>query len=284
MQKLISVLKALEKINKSSWIAGGLILLAIVTLLDYQTGHELAFSLFYVIPIAMVTWNSNGRIGFGFSIISAGLWLIVDVLSGATYSNVFIYLWNTIIRFGFFTLTVLLIRLTTALEQERAFARTDFVTGTINVRFFHELAQREIDRSIRSQAPITVAFMDVDNFKSINDMFGHTTGDKVLGVIAGCMQRCLRKTDIVARVGGDEFAILLPEVGPAAAKTVIAKMQRRLLDEMWLNNWSVTFSTGVLTCTTTPGSVDEILSTADGLMYSVKNNGKNDITYAIHSD
>jgi diguanylate cyclase (GGDEF)-like protein len=284
MQKLVNFIKELEKINKSLWIAGGLFLLFVIALLDYLTGYELAFSLFYVIPIAMVTWRTNGKFGIGFSIISASLWLIVDVLSGATYSNAFIYLWNSIIRFGFFTLTVILIRLTGTLEQERMFARTDFVTGTINTRFFHVLAQQEIDRSIRSQVPITVAFMDVDNFKSINDLFGHTTGDKVLGAIAECMQRCLRKTDLVARVGGDEFAILLPEVDISTAKTVITKMHRKLLEEMQKNGWPVTFSTGVLTFTKPPGSVDEVLSVADGLMYSVKNSGKNNISYAAHSD
>jgi diguanylate cyclase (GGDEF)-like protein len=133
---------------------------------------------------------------------------------------------------------------------------------------------------IRYKTPLTVAFVDVDNFKVINDRFGHVTGDKILGIIASTIQRHLRKTDIVARVGGDEFATLLPDVGEEAAKIVVPKMQRKLLDEMWLNNWPVTFSIGVVTCVTPPNSVDEILNMADKLMYSVKNSGKNDIQYS----
>jgi diguanylate cyclase (GGDEF)-like protein len=126
-----------------------------------------------------------------------------------------------------------------------------------------------------------VAFVDVDNFKVINDKFGHTTGDRVLGIIAEAMQRHLRRTDIVGRVGGDEFAILLPEVNEEAAQVVIPKMHRRLLDEIWLNNWPVTFSIGVITFLEPPASVDHVLSMADRLMYTVKDKGKNDIHYAI---
>jgi diguanylate cyclase (GGDEF)-like protein len=214
--------------------------------------------------------------------VSAILWLVVDIRAGVQYSQSVIYFWNTLIRLVFFNITVLMLALGKALERERTFARTDYTTGIFNTRFFHVLAQREIDRTARNKTPLTVAFVDVDNFKTINDRFGHTTGDRVLGVIAAAMQRHLRRTDIVGRVGGDEFAILLPEVNEDAAKIVIPKMQRRLLDEIWLNDWPVTFSIGVITFLEPPKSVDEVLSLADKLMYTVKNQGKNDIYYDIH--
>jgi len=95
-----------------------------------------------------------------------------------------------------------------------------------------------------------------------------------------CSGICVKQ--ILLRVGGDEFAILLPEAGAEAAQIVISKMQRMLLDEMWLNNWPVTFSIGVMTFTAPANSVDEVLSMADKLMYSVKTNGKNNICYATH--
>jgi diguanylate cyclase (GGDEF)-like protein len=280
----MNVITALEKASKGFWISVGFILLCIVAILDYLTGYELSFSLFYLIPIALFSWFISSWLGVLVSFISAGLWLIVDIFAGVEYSHPAIYFWNTLIRLAFFNLTVLLISLGKALERERTFARTDYTTGIVNTRFFHILAQTEIDRALRYKTPLTIAFMDVDNFKTINDSFGHTTGDKVLGIIANAMQRHLRKTDVVARVGGDEFAILLPEVGADAAQIVISKMQRRLLDEIWLNNWPVSFSIGVLTFITPPNSVDEILNMVDRLMYTVKNNGKNDIHYAIHPD
>ena len=278
----MSFITTLEKASKSFWIAVGLILLCTVGILDYLTGYELSFSLFYLIPIALLSWFVSSQVGIVVSFLSAGLWLVVDILAGARYTIPAIYLWNTLIRLAFFHLTVLLISVGKALERERTFARTDYITGTTNTRFFHVLAQREIDRSVRHQTPLTVAFLDVDNFKLINDQFGHTTGDKVLGAIAANMQRHLRKTDLVARVGGDEFVLLLPETGTEAAQIVISKMQRKLLDEMWLNQWPVTFSIGVMTFSTPPDSVDQIMNMADKLMYSVKNSGKDNISYATH--
>ena len=279
---MMNMITALEKAGKAFWVTIGLILLGLVALLDYLTGYELSFSLFYLIPIALFSWFVNRRLGVVISFISAVLWLLVDILAGVRYSHPSIYLWNTLIRLSFFNLTVLLIGLGKALERERTFARTDYITGISNTRFFHILGQREIDRAIRNKIPLTVAFVDVDNFKTINDQFGHAIGDKILGIIASTMQRHLRKTDIVARVGGDEFAILLPEAGEEAARFVIPKMQRKLLDEMWLNNWPVTFSIGTVTCNQPPNSMDDILNIADQLMYSVKNSGKNDIHYAIY--
>jgi diguanylate cyclase (GGDEF)-like protein len=140
--------------------------------------------------------------------------------------------------------------------------------------------QMEIDRSKRYQHPLTIAFIDIDNFKSINDQFGHLAGDKVLETVASTMKQHLRKTDVVARVGGDEFAILLPEADTNVAQTAISKMQHGLINEMQINHWLVTFSIGVLTFTIPPVSVDEAINIADKLMYSVKNSGKNNISYA----
>jgi len=254
-------------------------LLCIVGLLDYYTGYELSFSLFYLIPIAFLSWVTNNRIGVMISVISAGIWLVADILSGAQYSSLAIYFWNTMIRFGFFLLVVLLVRVARALEFEKGIARTDYLTGAVNSRFFSEIMQMEIDRSSRYQHPLTIAFIDVDNFKSINDQLGHLMGDKVLETVAKTMQQHLRKTDVVARVGGDEFAILLPEADTNVAQIAISKMQYELLNEMQVNRWPVTFSIGVMTFNAPPASADEMLNMADKLMYSVKNSGKNNVFY-----
>jgi diguanylate cyclase (GGDEF)-like protein len=93
-------------------------------------------------------------------------------------------------------------------------------------------------------------------------------------------QTSLRKTDIVARLGGDEFAILLPETGQAAAAAFFSRIQKGLLEEMQKDGWPVTFSIGVLTCLEAPRSIDEVIRLADDLMYSVKRDGKNAVTYS----
>jgi diguanylate cyclase (GGDEF)-like protein len=274
--------EATNRVSKPVWVGLGFMLLAGVAYLDYITGVELSFSLFYLIPISLLSWVVRERFGVVIAFLSAGIWLMVDVSSGAKFSNTFVYFWNAIIRLGFFLLPVFIIRLRRAMESERELARTDFLTGTFNSRSFHELAQMEIDRSARYKHPFTIAFIDIDNFKTINDTHGHAKGDIVLRTIANSIQQNVRKTDIVARVGGDEFAILLPETDMETAPTVISNMQRKLLDEMQKNNWPVTLSVGVLSLAASQLSVDEMLGIADQMMYAVKNGGKNNIYYDIY--
>jgi diguanylate cyclase (GGDEF)-like protein len=277
--KLIS---SLAKLHKSFLIIMGLVLLAAVALLDYETGSEISFSFFYLFPIALITWFVSEQLGIVFAIVSAILWSAVEYWSGVRYSSPIIHLWNAAIRLGFFLLATYSFRLGKMVEHERASARTDFVTGAINARFFHAFTRREIDRSAKYGYPITMAYIDVDNFKTINDIYGHSTGDRVLRAVTEGMQRHLRTTDVIARVGGDEFAILLPEVGPADAEVIISQMQGKLVEEMQMNHWPVTFSIGVLTFTDIPKSADEMLNMADRIMYAVKRGGKNAIAYNVH--
>jgi len=271
-----------DRVSKPVWIGLGFALLGGVAYLDYVTGVEYSFSLFYLLPITLISWAISERLGLVFAIIGSCVWIAVDIWSGNRTSNLFAYMWNATTRLGFFLLPVLIIRLNRAIEHEKALARTDFLTGALNTRFFHEMAQMEINRSFRYKRHFTLAFIDVDNFKNINDTFGHTEGDTVLRAIATKIKNHLRKTDIVARVGGDEFVVLLPETNAQTAPVVISNMQRALLKEMAENGWAVTFSIGVLTLTAPQVSVDEMLRRADQLMYAVKNGGKNNIQYASH--
>jgi diguanylate cyclase (GGDEF)-like protein len=214
------------------------------------------------------------------SIISALVWLFADVLAGNSYSSQFIFIWNTFIRLGFFIITVyLLTALRRALEHERELGRVDSMTGVFNYRYFSVLLQMDIDRARRYQYPITVAYIDLDNFKVINDRFGHSTGDLVLRNVADHIKENLRNTDIFARLGGDEFGILLPQTDQESAETVLTRIQSGLLQEMRQRGWPVTFSIGVISCLEAPSSVDEVINRADDLIYSVKKDGKNAIAY-----
>ncbi len=105
---------------------------------------------------------------------------------------------------------VILSTLKGVLEREKIFARKDFLTGIANRQAFFEFAGIEINRCRRHEYPLTVAYIDCDNFKAINDYFGHQTGDNLLMSVADILQKIIRATDIVARLGGDEFAVLLP--------------------------------------------------------------------------
>ena len=278
--------EVVRKVSKPIWIGVGLLLLGSIAYLDYRTGVEYSFSLFYLLPISLISWAISERFGLAFAILSSCVWILVDVWSGNSNrtSNLFAYIWNAAARLGFFVLPVFMIRLHRALQREQEMSRTDFLTGVLNTRYFRELAQMEINRSFRYKRTFTIAFLDVDNFKTVNDTFGHATGDTVLRAIATNIKTHLRKTDLVARVGGDEFVVLLTETGQQAAPIAFSNMQRALLKEMDEKGWGVTFSIGVLTLTAPTISVDEMLGRADQLMYVVKNSGKNNVHYATHPE
>ena len=280
----MNFLAYLEKQSKLFCIVIGVALIGLIGFVDFLTGYELAFSVFYVIPISLITWFVGQRFGLVTSLVGAFVWISADIAAGHPYSNPYIPIWNTIIRLAFFVLiTLFLSSMRSAGERERELARIDYLTGAANSRVFYELVQTEINRLNRYGHPFTLAYIDLDNFKNVNDQFGHSIGDQVLRTIVNSARKHLRKTDVVARLGGDEFALVLPETDQKSARVVLPKIQGYILAEMKQCNWPITLSIGVLTCSNDmPLTTDELVSKVDDLMYSVKRNGKNAINYSTY--
>jgi len=176
------------------------------------------------------------------------------------------------------------LELRVSLRREHELARMDALTAVPNRRAFYEVLQRERHRLERSGRPLTLAYVDLDNFKEVNDNFGHMAGDSVLTTVASVMSRSLRKADVVARLGGDEFAIMLPETNVEAARQVATKIHLRLMEAMEHNGLPVTFSVGVVTFTVALGTVEDLLQKADELMYSVKIHGKSNVRFEVVSE
>lgn len=116
-----------------------------------------------------------------------------------------------------------------AFEYEKELARIDPLTGAANQRSFYESALREIERARRHKYPITIGYLDLDNFKALNDQFGHKVGDEVLKALVHYATSSLRKTDVFARLGGDEFAFLLVNTSPQLARAILSRFQRDAL-------------------------------------------------------
>jgi diguanylate cyclase (GGDEF)-like protein/PAS domain S-box-containing protein len=168
-------------------------------------------------------------------------------------------------------------RLKEALERERDNARNDFLTRIPNRRAFYEIAATEAQRSRRYDRPLTLVYVDLDNFKAVNDSLGHEAGDELLVAVAATIQSAVRGSDTVARLGGDEFAVLLPETDQQSGEVVTRKLQHVLLSSMQEHNWPVTFSIGLISYRVPPESVSEMIRKADEAMYSVKLKGKNSV-------
>lgn len=259
-------------------------LIGVIGLLDFLTGYEIAFSVFYVLPISLITWVTKRRYGLAASLASALVWFSAEVTTRELYSHPLIPVWNTLIRLTFFIIiTLLLSELRGAVQRESELARIDHLTGAVNSRFFYNLAQWEIDRFQRYRHPFTLAYIDLDNFKTVNDRFGHAIGDQVLRTVVSSVKKHMRRTDAVARLGGDEFALLLPETNQESARIVLPKIQSGLLEEMLKNNWPITFSMGVLTCKVAPLTAEALVKMADDLMYSVKHGSKNAVKYFTYT-
>jgi len=278
--KIKRIFEILDDGHPIFWTAVGIGSIGLLGIIDTLTGNEITFSLFYMAPIVVVTWTVHQEAGLLMSMLSALTLLGAEVAAGQTYSSPTIYVWNTLIRAVFYVIvTYLVAELHKARREEQLAARTDFVSGAANARYFHELLQMEINRIHRYPHPVTVVYIDIDNFKLVNDLFGHKIGDEVLRSIAIELKAQLRRTDIVARVGGDEFALLLPSTHQPEAKVVISKVQTNLVEMMKQRNWPVTFSMGAVTCVSPPHSPEQLLNMADELMYQVKNSTKNDVRF-----
>jgi len=267
--------------SKSSMIVFTLILVGVIGAADYLTGSEIAFSIFYLIPISLVTWHVGRRAGLPISFLSALIWLICDRAASPRAINMIIGYWNGLVRLGFFIVqTLLLSSLKKTLEREKKLSRTDSLTETGNSRYFVEILRNEMERSRRSARSFTVVYMDIDDFKTVNDRLGHLQGDLVLQLLAGVLRRNLRRIDTVARLGGDEFGLLLPETEQEAAEKILERIRETLSAEMEKTQWPVTVSIGAATFVRSGHTVDEAIKIADDLMYSVKNLGKNGVKYS----
>ncbi|MEW6113469.1 MAG: GGDEF domain-containing protein, partial [Thermodesulfobacteriota bacterium] len=157
-------------------------------------------------------------------------------------------------------------------------------TGTLNSRAFHETAQREIERTSRYWHPYTLAYLDIDDFKAVNDSHGHAAGDELLVTVAETLADNIRNSDALARVGGDEFVILFPEMGAARARRAMHRLKDNVGQKMKEKRWPVTLSVGLVTFLTPADSVDTMLQQADGLMYEAKRSGKNKVLCAAYAD
>ena len=281
MEKALGLL---EKQPGSLLLAGSLLILVFISIIDYLSGLEILFSFFYLLPISLAAWLIGRKEGIFLSVASALTWTLVNQPFKEDAAKLFVSYWNLAVHLGFFLIVAFLVsEVRLLLEKERSLARTDFLTGALNRRAFYETSNLEILRVRRTNHPFTVIYIDIDAFKAINDSRGHDVGDAVLRLVTKTISSNIRSFDMVGRLGGDEFAILLPEANSFVARLIAPRLQKILMEKMCENGYPVTFSMGVLTLLTPPEDVETMLKLVDKMLYQVKNAGKNAIDYAEYS-
>jgi diguanylate cyclase (GGDEF)-like protein len=276
----------LGRFSPPGWIAITGLLVLCVGAFDHVTGTQAKLDLFYLAPIGFATWFLSLRAGVLLAGTSALVSFVADALhrtlpaqAPPTYA---VLSWNAVVQVGTsLSLVLVLHALHARLEDQEQLARTDALTHIPNRRAFFEAASLELERARRHGRPLTLVYLDCDDFKDVNDRLGHRDGDALLVAAAQTLRAGTRAVDAVARLGGDEFGLVLPETDAAEARALLERLRAELLATMARHGWSVGFSIGAAVFTAPPGSVDEMTARADELMYAAKREDKGSLRLGV---
>jgi diguanylate cyclase (GGDEF)-like protein len=248
---------------------------AAVAGLDFVSGVEIRVYPLYYLPIAFAAWYIGRQWALVISLLSTTAWVASNYYAGMHYSATAIWVFNACMHLvSFLVVGMLLAQLKTSLAHERELGRTDPLTALLNVRAFHEEARRVLSEARRKGRPVTAAYLDLDDFKSINERHGHHGGDETLRRVATAIRRSTRISDLAARVGGDEFVLVFPETGMEAARVALDRLREALAQTAGETGPLVTASVGAVVFEAIPESVEEMVRVADQWMYRAKAAGK----------
>ena len=260
--------------DKFVLVCTGLVLVVAVVFLDMASPRGFETSIFYLVPVSFFAAFLGGGAGLAVSFVCATSALYLHRMHAVSSDDSLVY-WNALAWLAVYIFFVYIIsEIRNLYSREQSRSRTDPLTGIANRRSFFERLEIEKSRARRYDLPLTLAYLDLDHFKEINDTLGHNTGDKLLGIVAQELYDDVRQADAVARLGGDEFAVLFPDTDIGSATAALTKLRSALNTAMKVHKWPVTFSIGVVTFRPPPESVLEMLSAADRAMYDAKQSGR----------
>jgi diguanylate cyclase (GGDEF)-like protein len=275
MERFKRIRVFLEGLSKAAILALGLAILIAIWLLDRTLSFREALLLLCTVPVLLVARFSGLAPSLLVSAAAGAGWFLSDLVQKPAEASAEQHLWNALVRTAIFALlSVLEVSRERLLRKERVCSKSDSLTGIDNGRGFRERASAEIARSARTGARLTAAYLDLDDFKACNDRSGHSAGDGILCAVAGVLKAATRESDAVARIGGDEFALLLTDAGREEAEAVLGRLREDLEHLAAKANWPIGFSIGAVAFARPPESVDALLHAADRAMYGAKSAGK----------
>jgi diguanylate cyclase (GGDEF)-like protein len=254
-------------------IGGSAVLTLLIYVANDLTPPQIRLALLYLVPVLVATWYAGMWWGIAFTLVAMGLRLVVEVeqQTGMTVALSVVNQLSFAAVAGIAMVTFRHLRRTQ--EQLALLATHDPLTSLANGRAFAARLSQELERNRRYPRPLALLYLDLDDFKVINDTHGHQTGDAVLRLVAEAMRSSVRQADVVGRLGGDEFAVLMPETDAALADAA-AKRLAASLRTVFKGTPTVTASIGVVSCSATDANTDELLRKADQAMYDAKKAGK----------
>jgi diguanylate cyclase (GGDEF)-like protein len=276
---MTGLLMGLARLPRPLVVAVGLAFVALIAAVDYATGPRVVLNVFYLLPVMLVAWAAASTLcGV---IIAAATFLVGPVEAWATgfaYLSPGEAIWNGAMRLAVFTIVlVLMARMRGLVARLATQAMVDELTGLGNLRALRETLGNELERGRRFGHPLSLAYIDLDGLKVVNDRFGHAAGDRLLVTFAAVARSNSRVVDTVARVGGDEFVVLLPETTADAALLMLDRLRGSFAKAAGRSTSPHTCSIGLASFEVMPADVDTALSVADRLMYQVKARGGDDV-------
>jgi len=265
----------IERRSQKTMIAYAISITGLLGFLDFHTGVEIHFLLLYLIPIFLGSWFVSQEIGVYLAFFASMVWFAVDSLGGRSYSSAWIAYWNLLMRTGVFVLfAITQSQLRVRLDELSKLASHDFLTGLPNGHAFYQLTAKEMDRAFGLE-PMTLACVDISGFKWINHRFGYPMGDQMMCAIAHTIKQHVPRPDLVGRLGGTSFAILLPNAGSDAASLILQRVQNALNDERRKFSQPLTFFISAVACNRAPRTLAELMHEADAQMTRMRG-GKRD--------
>ncbi len=253
-------------------------LTALVHWANTVTAPDARLGLFYLVPVLVSTWFAGLGWGTAFMVTSMVLRLALDLEH--TEAPTLVILANQ----GSFAVVagIMMVAFWHLQQTQRELqdlAIHDPLTRVLNARAFSDRLTQELNRNRRYRHPVSLLYLDLDNFKVLNDSRGHQTGDTVLRLVADAMRLAVRETDIVGRMGGDEFAVLMPETDGALADTVARRLNEGIKTAFPASP-VVSASIGIVSFDDTTATADDVLRRADQAMYEAKRSGKDQVVHA----
>jgi diguanylate cyclase (GGDEF)-like protein len=277
IRKLTDLLERRSKLSLAVLAVAFSILLGA---LDFFTGNEIHFSTFYLIPIFIGSWFISRAAGIGLALLASLIWLSAALVAGRAYSSTWIIYWNLLMRtaaFTVFAVTQAILR--AKLDELSNLAGRDFLTGLPNGHAFYQLTAKEMHRAFGLE-PMTLVCIDVTGFKWVNHRFGYPTGDQMMCTITNTIKQHVPRPDLVGRLGGTSFAVLLPNIASEVANLVLQRVQSALHEERRKYSYPLTFFISAIACTKAPRTVAELMQEADAQMARIKGGRRDSLQIA----
>jgi diguanylate cyclase (GGDEF)-like protein len=285
MKAAVDVFARLMHLKRRVALAAGVVLFVLIALVDTAAPLEMSMHSLFLLPIMLVAWNVGAFWAATLAVLSGLVVIANGLLFGHPYTSALLLFFSSLLRTGVYLLVALAIAklIRRLYDRECTLSRTDFLTGLPNRFAFYDVVGWELERQRRFGRPLAVIYLDCDNFKQVNDELGHRVGDSLLKTVGEEITKSLRQTDLAARLGGDEYAVLLPETSGEAALGVAETLRSVLNQAMRAHGWGVTFSIGVVGFEAPALGVDQLIEIADRLMYRAKQGGKDRIAYDVYT-